>query len=161
MILYYTGTSRLSARIIEKQSDNFEKKSNKSLSAAHKLKEQAFQMKNTVLQGDLNQIGSLLGSGWHYKNKPLKSISNEIIDSIYSSAIEAGATGGKISGAGGGGFMIFYVPGTKRYDVCKVLEQFGGEIRHFNFTETGVSALKNMIWIKRNISNKLLCLHPK
>lgn len=142
MILYYTGTSRLSAKIIEKQSDNFEKKANKSLSAAHKLKEQAFQMKNTVLQGNLDEIGTLLDQGWHYKKQTAKSITNAVIDSIYQSAMDAGATGGKISGAGGGGFMIFYVPGTKRYEVCNVLEQFGGEIRHFNFTETGVSSWK-------------------
>ncbi len=142
ILLYYTGTSRLSAQIIEKQSDNFQKKSKKSVDAAHKLKEQAVMMKEAILMGQLHQIGEILDMGWYYKKQTAKSISNPLIDQIYDAALEAGATGGKISGAGGGGFMMFYAPKNTRYAVMKVLNSYGGEVRSFNFTERGMHAWK-------------------
>ncbi len=142
MILYYTGTSRLSAKIIEKQSSEFKKKKNKSVEAAHKLKEQAIKMKEAILTGQFNNIGEILDFGWHYKKQMAPGISNEIIDSIYDAAKKAGATGGKISGAGGGGFMIFYCPNNTRYEVIESLHQFGGEVRNFNFTHQGMTSWK-------------------
>lgn len=142
ILLYYTGTSRLSAQIIEKQSDNFQKKSKKSVEAAHKLKEQAVMMKEAILMGQLHQIGEILDMGWYYKKQTAKSISNPLIDEIYDAALKAGATGGKISGAGGGGFMMFFAPKNNRYAVMKVLNSYGGEVRAFNFTEEGMHAWK-------------------
>ena len=67
-----------------------------------------------------------------------EGISNELMDSIYETAKKAGATGGKISGAGGGGFMIFYCPGTTKFKVIQSLEKYGGRHRGFQFTEHGV-----------------------
>ena len=142
ILLYYTGTSRLSAQIIEKQSDNFQKKSKKSVEAAHKLKEQAVMMKEAILMGQLHQIGEILDMGWYYKKQTAKSISNPLIDEIYDAALKAGATGSKISGAGGGGFMMFFAPKNNRYAVMKVLNSYGGEVRAFNFTEEGMHAWK-------------------
>ena len=63
------------------------------------------------------------------------NISNSGIEEIYDAAKKAGATGGKISGAGGGGFMIFYCPGNCRYKVIETLENFGGQTRHYQFTK--------------------------
>jgi len=140
MLLYYTGTSRLSARIIEKQSSEFKKKSTKSVEAAHKVKEQAIRMKEAILTGKLDEIGEILDFGWHYKKQMAPGISNEVIDEIYAAALKAGATGGKISGAGGGGFMMFYCPGNSRYAVIETLESFGGDVRKFSFTQEGVTS---------------------
>lgn len=142
ILLYYTGTSRLSAQIIEKQVKNFEKKSDKSIDAAHKLKEQAILMKEAILTGKLDTIGKILDMGWFYKKQTANDISNPVIDEIYEAALKAGATGGKISGAGGGGFMMFYAPANTRYEVIKVLNSFGGEVRSFNFTEDGMISWK-------------------
>lgn len=142
ILLYYTGTSRLSAQIIEKQVKNFEKKSDKSIDAAHKLKEQAILMKEAILTGKLDTIGKILDMGWFYKKQTASDISNPVIDEIYEAALKAGATGGKISGAGGGGFMMFYAPANTRYEVIKVLNSFGGEVRSFNFTEEGMISWK-------------------
>lgn len=138
ILIYYTGTSRLSAQIIEKQAANFERKSEKSLEAAHKLKEQAVMMKEAILTGRLHTIGEILAMGWHYKKQTANDISNPLIDEIYDAALAAGATGGKISGAGGGGFMMFYAPVNTRYKVIEVLNSYGGEVRSFNFTEKGM-----------------------
>lgn len=138
LLLYYTGQSRVSANIIEKQANNFSQKSSKPIDAAHKLKEQAIMMKEALLTGKLNQIGEILDFGWHYKKQMASGISNPEIDELYEAAKKAGATGGKISGAGGGGFMMFYVPQTMRYNVLNTLKKFSGEVRPFVFTDTGL-----------------------
>ena len=138
ILLYYTGTSRLSADIIEKQSSNFTAGTAKPIDAAHKLKEQALMMKQALFKGDLRSIGEILDFGWTYKKQTAAGVTNPLIDEIYTAARQAGATGGKISGAGGGGFMMFYVPGNQRYAVAERLLQFGGELRRFQFTNEGV-----------------------
>jgi D-glycero-alpha-D-manno-heptose-7-phosphate kinase len=142
VILYYTGTSRLSAKIIEQQSSNFSKKSEKSLEAAHKLKEQAVRMKEALLTGQLNTLGDILDFGWHHKKQTAANISNPVIDELYEAAKKAGASGGKISGAGGGGFMMIYAPNNTKYQVQKVLESFGGQVYHFSFCPTGLRSWK-------------------
>jgi len=76
----------------------------------NKLKEQAIIMKEAILTGRLNEIGEILDFGWKYKKQMAEGITNPLIDEIYETAKKAGATGGKISGAGGGGFMMLYCP---------------------------------------------------
>ena len=139
VLLYYTGTSRLSSKIIESQSTNFTQKTERSLEAAHKLKEQAMQMKEAVLTGRINELGALLDFGWRYKKQTAKGVTSPIIDEMYEAARNAGATGGKISGAGGGGFMMIYAPENSRYQVMKRLEEFGGEFKRFTFTQSGLT----------------------
>lgn len=143
LLLYHTGTSRLSAKIIEKQAQNFgKKKANKSVEAAHKLKEQAIMMKEALLTGQFDKLGDILDFGWHYKKQMASGISNPVIDEIYATARKAGATGGKISGAGGGGYMIFYCPKNTRYDVIKALTPFGGVFKRYQFTSKGLTTWK-------------------
>lgn len=76
------------------------------------------------------------------KKRMAENISNSLIDEIYDAAKKSGATGGKISGAGGGGFMFFYCPGTSKYQVIEKLKQFGGEVRNYNFTPLGARSWK-------------------
>ena len=129
ILLYYTGTSRLSSSIIETQARNIVEKDPKGLDATDKLKEQATMMKEAILKGRFDEIGEILGYGWKYKKEMANGITNPLIDEIYETAIRAGASGGKISGAGGGGFMMFYCPRNSRYNVIKSLQRFGGEFR--------------------------------
>ncbi len=138
LLLYYTGTSRLSAAIIDAQQKNVNAKSEKSIEAMHKLKEQSVMMKEALLRGQLNNIGEILDFGWQYKKQMANEISNPLIDNLYETALKNGATGGKISGAGGGGFMLFYCPNNSRFQVIKALQDFGGEFRRYEFTEQGV-----------------------
>lgn len=140
LLLYYTGTSRLSSKIIESQTKNFTAKSEKSLEAAHKLKEQAQLMKEAILRGKLNDIGQILDFGWQQKKQTASDISNPLIDQIYDAAKQNGASGGKISGAGGGGFMMFYAPENSRFQIMKALEPFGGEFRRFSFVQEGLTS---------------------
>ena len=104
----------------------------------HQLKEQAVLMKEALLRGRLADLGRLLDFGWQSKKRTSASITNPVIDEIYAAARQAGATGGKISGAGGGGYMMFYCPGTARYRVIERLRSFGGEFRRFQFVDSGV-----------------------
>ncbi|MBX7150828.1 dehydrogenase, partial [bacterium] len=139
LLLYYTGTSRLSHKIIESQRENVTTKKGKSIEAMHKLREQAIMMKEAILKGQIQKIGEILDFGWQYKKQMADEITNNVLDEIYESAIHSGATGGKISGAGGGGFMMFYCPNNSRYQVIESLKKFGGEFRRYQFTENGIT----------------------
>jgi D-glycero-alpha-D-manno-heptose-7-phosphate kinase len=139
LLLYYTSTSRESANIIKKQSKNVIEKKDSSIEAMHQLKEQARLMKEALLLGKLNEIGKILDFGFQQKRRMAEGISNPMMEEIYESAKKAGATGGKISGAGGGGFMIFYCPVNTKYNVIKSLEKFGGRYRRYKFTEHGLT----------------------
>ena len=139
IVLYFTSTSRESAMIIKEQVKNVHQKNEKSIEAMHQLKEQARMMKEVMLKGRLHEIGEILNFGFEQKRQMAANISNVDIEAIYEAAIKAGATGGKISGAGGGGFMIFYCPGNCRYKVIETLEKFGGRVRHYQFSQVGLN----------------------
>lgn len=138
LLLYYTATNRESAEIIKKQSKNVTDKKEKSIEAMHQLKHQAQMMKEALLKGRMNEIGEILDFGFQQKRQMAEGISNPMMEDIYEAAKKAGATGGKISGAGGGGFMIFYCPANTKYKVIKSLENFGGRHRNYQFTEHGL-----------------------
>jgi len=140
LVLFFTETSRLSSEIIKKQSDNVKKKNTKSIEAMHSLKEQSVRMKEALLKGEIDDIGKILHYGWEHKKAMAEGISNPQIERIYNAAIKAGATGGKISGAGGGGFMIFYAPYNAKFKVIETLNGLGGRIMRYNFTEHGLTS---------------------
>ncbi len=140
LVLYFTATSRESATIIKEQVKNVSNKNEASIDAMHQLKEQAKMMKEALLKGKLSAIGEILDYGFEQKRKMAANISNSRIEEIYEAAKLAGATGGKISGAGGGGFMIFYCPGNTNYAVKKALLNFGGEVKNYSFTNYGLTS---------------------
>ena len=139
LVLYFTSTSRESAAIIKEQVKNVKEKNEKSIEAMHHLKDQARMMKEALLQGNLDEIGVILDYGFEQKRNMAANISNSNIEEVYMAAKAAGATGGKISGAGGGGFMIFYCPGNTRHAVIKTLNSFGGVVRDYSFTKYGLT----------------------
>jgi D-glycero-alpha-D-manno-heptose-7-phosphate kinase len=139
IVLYYTETSRLSSKIIEAQSRNVVAKNQKSIEAMHQLKKQAVLMKEAILKGELEKIGEILDFGWENKKQMAEGITNLMIDEIYSAAKAHGASGGKISGAGGGGFIFFYCPENTRSKVVKALEAFGGQVKRYEFTTHGLT----------------------
>ena len=139
LVLFYTASTRESARIIETQQKNVVDSNKTSIDAMHNLKEQSRMMKEALLQGRLHEIGEILDYGFRQKRLMARDISNDRIEEIYAAALAAGALGGKISGAGGGGFMIFYCPGTTRYAVIDALKRFGGEVRPFGFSKYGLT----------------------
>ncbi|WP_042262221.1 GHMP family kinase ATP-binding protein [Paraburkholderia heleia] len=137
LVLFYTGVSRESARIIQQQTDSVKSGNSTSLDALHRVKEEAVKMKEAILKGDFDSFAESMRLSWISKKLMATSISNASIDAIYDAAIAAGARAGKVSGAGGGGFMMFIVDPTKRPDVIRALEQFNGQVFTCNFTEHG------------------------
>lgn len=140
LLLFYLGKSRVSSDIIDVQTSNIENKSKQTLDAMDNLKNQAFIMKEILLKGEIEKIGDLLNFGWQEKKKTSNKITNPEIDEIYEIALKAGASGGKISGAGGGGFFMIFCPENSRYKVIKELEKLNKEFRRFRFTNVGVQS---------------------
>ena len=139
LLLYYTATSRESAKIITKQSQNVVDKKSASIEAMHQLKQQSQRMKEALLKGRLHEIGEILDFGFQQKRRMAEGISNDRMEEIYLAAKSAGATGGKISGAGGGGFMIFYCPGNTKFQVMAKLSEFGGHCKTYQFVDHGLT----------------------
>jgi len=140
LLLYYTSTSRESAKIIARQKENVTRKEEKSIDAMHYLKQQAQRMKEALLKGRLNEIGEILDFGFQQKRQMAEGISNSLMEEIYETAKGSGATGGKISGAGGGGFMIFYCPNNTKYKVMDALSKFGGYCKSYQFVDHGMTS---------------------
>lgn len=139
-VLFYTGQSRESAKIIEQQIERTKAKSSPSLTAMAALKQDAVSMKEAILRGDLARYAAILRQSWEAKKQLATSVSNPQLDSIYDDAIDAGALAGKISGAGGGGFFMFFVPPSRRMAVLRRLKQHPGEVMNFHFTSIGAQS---------------------
>lgn len=140
LVLYFTGVSRESAKIIADQSKNVTSGSVDALEAMHGIKREALVMKECLLRGDFNGMVESMRQGWENKKRSAKTVSNPHIDTVYDAAINAGALAGKVSGAGGGGFMWFFVPADKRMNVIRTLNSFGGQVSNCHFTKHGSQA---------------------
>lgn len=140
LVLFYTGVSRESAKIIADQSTNVTSGTANALEAMHGIKREALVMKECLLRGDFAGIVDSMRAGWENKKHSSKSVSNRLIDSIYNAAVGAGALAGKVSGAGGGGFMMFFVPTERRMDLIRTLKKFDGQVSNCHFTKHGTQA---------------------
>lgn len=138
LLLFYTQTARESSQIIKKQQANVSKAKGEAIESSLQLKEQALKMKEALLMGKLASIGQLLDMGWQNKKLLADGISNSAIDDIYETAKSAGASGGKISGAGGGGFMIFYCPGNRTFDLIDSLAAKNVLHQRYSFQNNGL-----------------------
>ncbi len=137
LVLFYTGVSRDSATIIEQQTHNVRTGKTTSLDALHRLKQEAVRMKEAVLRGDIQAFVDSMRQSWESKKRMADSISNATIDAVFDAAISGGALAGKVSGAGGGGFMMFATDPTRRPDVIRALSNFQGQVFTCNFTDQG------------------------
>jgi D-glycero-alpha-D-manno-heptose-7-phosphate kinase len=137
LVLFFTGVSRESANIINEQVQNVKKGNENSLQAMHNLKAEAVHMKEAILKGDFEGLALAMRKSWEAKKKMANLISNETINEIYGAAMKAGARAGKVSGAGGGGFMMFIVDPIKRPQVMKCLANFSGAVSTCTFVEQG------------------------
>ncbi len=135
-LLCYTGNPRESAKIIESQVEKFNKGQNEE--ALDKSVEIALSMTAALERGDIVTAGELLDESWIYKKQFSSKISNPHIDALYDAAKEEGAIGGKVSGAGGGGFMYFICKYDRKYSVAKRLQAMGAKVTDFMFEPEGV-----------------------
>jgi len=142
LVLYDTGVSRESAAIIEEQEQNIINNDPSSIEAMQQMKENALRMKEYLLKGELKKFADCMRSGWKAKKKTAQKVSNSNIDLVYETARNAGALSGKISGAGGGGYLIFLVEPLKRMKMIKALNSLEGQVMGCHFTKTGAQSWK-------------------
>jgi len=148
LLMFYTNIDR-DANIIlldqnEKISDgkgNKKSDENNALNAMHKIKEIGYEVKKQLIKGDVEEFGKLLHEHWLIKKSVSEQMSNSEIDDWYELAIKNGALGGKIMGAGGGGFMLFCVENGKRKTLRKAMEKQGLRYMDFKFDWEGVKVL--------------------
>lgn len=137
LVLFYTGVSRESAKVIADQSANVQSGVISAVEAMHAMKREAGRMKECLLKGDFNGIVESMREAWENKKRSSKAVSSPYIEEIFEDALKSGALAGKISGAGGGGFMMFFVPCDKRMDVIRTLSRFEGSVSNCHFTDNG------------------------
>lgn len=142
LLLYFTGKSRSSARIIDEQRRNTSSGKTEAIEAMHLIKQSAVDMKAALLRGDMREFSAIMWRSWESKKKMADGITNEQIQHAFDVATAAGAMAGKVSGAGGGGFIIFFVPPEKRKRVEEALGGLDGFIMPFLFTDGGAHGWK-------------------
>ena len=142
MVLYFTGASRSSAAIIDQQKKNTSSGNEKAIEAMHRIKKSAIDMKFALLKGDMQEFARILGEGWEDKKKMADAITNPMIQNVFDTAMSAGALAGKVSGAGGGGFVMLMVEPTRKKEVIDALNRLDGFVMPFQFTEGGAHGWK-------------------
>jgi D-glycero-alpha-D-manno-heptose-7-phosphate kinase len=140
LVLYYTGISRESARIIERQIEGTKSSKQEHLESMHELKNQAVKMKEAILKGDFALFSRCLERGWEAKKHAASGITNPFIDELYEYARSSGAESAKISGAGGGGFMMLFCDPRSRMTLIRALKKRDGVVMTPSFTEIGTQA---------------------
>lgn len=138
LVLCYTGVTRQSDRIIEDQTTRFVRRERATLDGLHKQKELAIEMKNALLRRRLDDFGALLHCAWESKKKISPRISTSHIDELYDTARKHGALGGKMTGAGGGGYMMLYCKFERRHRVLEALREVGMTPAEFAFEPLGL-----------------------
>ena len=139
LLLCFTGATRAGDRIIDDQTRRYEAGEADALAGLRMQKDLAVAMKNALVRGRLTEFGELLGHAWAHKKRMSPRISTSVIDDAYAEAIRHGALGGKVTGAGGGGFMLFYCRPGARHRVARRLAELGLVETEFAFTTEGLT----------------------
>jgi len=137
LLMVYIG-SRSSEKIIESQVSGYVKRDPQVVEAMHQMKALTYEVKNALLTGRLDDLGALLHDEWAHKKRTAASVTNSHIDELYEEARRAGAMGGKVSGAGGGGFMFLYCPFDRKTAIAERLTQLGAEVSTISFEFDGM-----------------------
>jgi D-glycero-alpha-D-manno-heptose-7-phosphate kinase len=138
LLLCYTGKTRLSANIVANQTRSYQEGKPEVVDALDQMKILTIEMKNCLLRGKLDDFGHLLHTAWLHKKHLDANISTSQIDLLYETGRKKGALGGKILGAGGGGYLLFYCPFQKKHHVAEALEKAGGQVVKFSFESRGL-----------------------
>jgi D-glycero-alpha-D-manno-heptose-7-phosphate kinase len=138
LVFAYVGGTHFSSHILEKQMGNFRERRRDAVEAMDNIKALAYDMKQALLLGKLRECGRLLDDSWQNKKRMAEGITNPRIDELYLATRDAGALGGKISGAGGGGFMFFLCEPQRRFAVQEALRRHDGQVVNLSFVHDGV-----------------------
>jgi D-glycero-alpha-D-manno-heptose-7-phosphate kinase len=141
LLLFFTGASHHSWTILQEQEESMRKAAGGTLEYLHEIRKLAEPMKAALLAGELRQFGLLLHEGWEIKKRLSSKISNMQINEMYEAALRNGAVGGKITGAGGGGFLLLFCPPASHKDVRESLVALGAREMGFEFDFQGAQVV--------------------
>lgn len=137
IVICFSGASRSSAEIIDQQTSAMTAKNVTAIEALHLLKQDAMEMKQALLVGEIGKMAEILSHSWKAKQATAKAISTSTLENLYEVALNNGALAGKVSGAGGGGFMFFLVHPENRFRLISALNAVGGQASPAKFTDQG------------------------
>lgn len=145
MVLFYTGIRRESSGVLKEQSEGA-KQSQEICDQYHRIKEIGMMIKRALEKGDLDNFGRLMHQHWLVKKKTSQKVTSDVIDNLYNLGLGEGALGGKLMGAGGGGFLLFYCPseGNRRMRLRDVMASAGLKEVAFDFDTEGSKTLMNI-----------------
>ncbi|MDI6708752.1 MAG: hypothetical protein QME47_06695 [Candidatus Thermoplasmatota archaeon] len=141
LMLFFTGRTRDSTKILTMQDKACEEDEEKVIESLHELKKLGLEVKSAVEKGELRYFGELLDRSWQNKRKLVEGITTDIIDRAYEVALKNGALGGKLTGAGGGGYLMLYCERKNQNGLRKALVQFGFKELDFKFEDKGATTL--------------------
>jgi D-glycero-alpha-D-manno-heptose-7-phosphate kinase len=145
LLLCFTGGTRVSDHIIDDQTERYRSQARSTVEGLQMQKELAVQMKDALLQGRLTHFGELLGRAWEYKKQMSPKITNPQIDELYEEAMRQGAIGGKVTGAGGGGYLLLYCRYDAKHKVRSALSALGAEPVDFQFDQQGLTTWSHQV----------------
>lgn len=137
LVICFSGRSRDSATIIDQQTAGLRKPNSDTIDAMHRLKADAIDMKGALLNGDIDCMATILSRSWEAKKASAAGVSTGVLEALFDCAMANGALAGKVSGAGGGGFMFFLVHPENRYRLVQALNQAGGQASTIKLTHRG------------------------
>jgi len=140
LLLCHTGKLRLSTHIIDDQVRRYEDGEQESLDALREIKALTLEMKNVLLRRQMDEFGRLLDVEWHHKRRMSSRISSPELDELYATAKREGALGGKITGAGGGGYMLLYCDFERKHALAEKMRSMGCEIHDFALEPLGLQS---------------------
>jgi D-glycero-alpha-D-manno-heptose-7-phosphate kinase len=143
LMLFFTGSSRKASEILKVQSESSRQQDSRVIDALHRVKEMAFEVRRILESGKLDDYGELLHENWTQKKRYAKAVTNPKLDRVYTAAREAGALGGKITGAGGGGFLLLYCTPEFQEGLTQRLEGLNLRRMDFRFENSGALVLMN------------------
>jgi len=144
MVVFFTGIQRESFGVLTQQEQDTKKGDHRVIDSLHEVRQIGYDIKQTLEAGDLDRFGELLHTHWEIKKKRSTKMSNPDIDRWYDEARRAGALGGKLMGAGGGGFLMFYCPAQYRQVLRERMAAEGLREMSFQFDTEGAKVLMNM-----------------
>jgi len=153
LMLFFVGSAHHSWTILKEQESSTRNQTSSAIEALHEVKALGIQMRAVIQQGDLRELGTLMHQGWQAKRRISAKISTPRIDELYTLALQRGAIGGKITGAGGGGFLLLYCEPDHQSAVREAMGRENVHEMNFGFDMQGAQAIVNDPFISRDERN--------
>jgi len=155
LMLFFTGTSRQSSTILRHQKQASQQADPETVKRLDAIKELGLGIRSALEQGNLEEFGALLHQSWMEKRQLTEGVTNPFLDQCYQTARDHGALGGKVTGAGGGGFLMLYCPEDRQEAVTEALTTLGLVHHPFSLDAQGVQVMEAVPWSRQHVSHRM------